>query len=711
MIHVQLIILSLLFFVSCKENPYPEEGNITEIEPLGTVRPDVYSIVPEHFRMLFPEGRKSEYDIKFVVPSGEPVITFEGLPQKADYDKSSGKLIWHPDFQAANGNDPHIQSKTYDVLIKLSSSSDPITEIRRRISLEVTNTPRSFSLRRFSQIHRVIAEGKSMTLLLVVENEDFPQGPFKVEVEDFLPGVKITEEQDKKSFQVAYTPDHNVVKLNQRNGKIRCEKGNRCYKRFKPIFTVTAPDGRTKKQGGITIDVHDERLPFLYGMSSKIELDAPRGGTFYFSAYDQNLETRPWVSVAKRPRFGKFKAVSLSNEGSHYGSSLKIDWRELPLAEAGRTHTLLIKVCINRTTSMQAYCRNKELKVKITEYLSRAPSIDRAEWKAEEIKYLPFNTHKSFDVYFQIGNQTVSNVKILPEKISEMVSTSSPYKYRPGQVNIHAKTPGLHQFQLEVVSDTGDKRTENFVFEVFPQSRSESIYWGDSSQEPSLSYYRSLTGANYYSPLFLPNTTREMLYRNKIILAGEILNVLKNINVMRELMKLSGEILNAPTSPTVMPTSSVHNFLDDILSGEKHFKRIFIAAPNLENLPENFKERLESMGVFLEPRLQNVTGWHIIPTGLSRLKRPKKRVLLKGTFSSASLKPTPLKLSLAAGVCKPLIVLHKGRDEYYASVECPLEENRKLILSGFEWGDLKFSPEEQELSKIWYETLMTVDKE
>ncbi len=688
MIYAQWIVFALLLFVSCKDNPYPEEGNITKIEPLGARRADVYSIIPEKFHMIFSEGSQSEYDIEFNVPDGRPVVSFEGLPQGAFFDESLGKLIWHPDYEAANVDRPSDQSKIYGVSITLHSTVDSITAIHRRITMEVLDTVRNFSLASKYYTHSTI-EGNLLSVSLEVLSDDFPQGPFSIQAQGLPLGAEIVEESSKNIFQLRYKPDHNVVNLKKDSkDTITCNQIY-CSKRFRPVFTITAPNGRTIKQE-VSIIVRDVRLPPLYGTSAEIELEAPRGGTFYFSAYDQNLETKPFISSTYKPNFGKFKIEKLNNEGDYYGSTLKIDWREIPLVQIGKDHNFQINVCVQKTLSVKSHCDRKNIKVKVTKYDSLPPDVNREDWARGEIKFLPFNANQSFDVYFQIGARSLSDISILPEEMSEMVSLSYGGRgsYGHKNIRINATTTGLHQFQLAAVSATGNKRIESFIFEVFPESRSNTIYLSDSSRDPSRSYYQSLGGANYYSPLFLPDSKREMIYRDKIILAGDILDVL----------------------PTFEPDSSLHTFFDDILSGEKYFKRIFIAAPNLENLPDNFKQKLESMGAFLEPQLKSAAGWNVTATAKSGLKRPTQHTSLRGTFSAASSTPTPLRLSLTNSECTGLIILENNRIEHHGGIECPLDGNRKLIVSGFEWGDINLSPEEQELSKSWYDTLMTIEE-
>ena len=681
---VVLTAFFLFFIASCNDNPYPEEGIRSEIEPLQASRIGVYSIIPEAIHMTFPEGKLSEYQIDFIVPDGRPRVTFEGLPEGAFYDESSGKLVWHPDFQAANIEDPSAQSFGYNVLVTLGSTSDLITESRRQLSMVAVNVPRKFLLKEMSPpaLTTAVAEGGFISIRFEVDNEDFPQGPFSVQALGLPVGAEILEGEDKKSFQINYRPDHTVVNFASGDKSINCLGRQNCYKSFKPELIVMAPDGRALKEKTTIIRVTDKRLPFLYGIGSNIELEAPRGGTFYFSAYDQNLETHPTITLVRKPHFGEIQVTPVKSEGNHYGSTLQVTWNNIPKERAGAKYVFLMKVCIRSSLHQQAMCESKNVNVHILEHKLQTPSVIRTEWSSNEIKFLPFGSRNLFPISFEVGEKTVTNVKVVPKEMEEMVT---PF-VKSRKLRVHGKKPGLHQFSLEATASNGDMSTESFVFEVFPESRSMTVYLGDSFQHPSQLYYRSLAGSDYYSPFIEYNNEKELLYRDRLIIAGDILSALSQ-------------------TPSDSPT---HGFIQNIIKEKKNFKRIFIAAPNLSDLTRDLKQSLEDLGVLLEPRLENVVGWNVIPLDTLQKEKPINPIPLKGAFTPDSLHPTPLKLTLLNEACKGLMVLQKGREQYYASVECSLGDDRKLIVSGLEWGDLQFDSEDEGLAKKWYETLMKI---
>ena len=66
-----------------------------------------------------------------------------------------------------------------------------------------------------------------------------------------------------------------------------------------------------------------------------------------------------------------------------------------------------------------------------------------------------------------------------------------------------------------------------------------------------------------------------------------------------------------------------------------------------------------------------------------------------------------LGLSLTSAVCKPLLVIQRDREQHYISIECPLAEDKRIVLSGFEWGSIAATvPEDDRLPQSWYEALM-----
>ena len=72
----------------------------------------------------FQEGVQGTFKVVGYVPSGQPQLTFQGLPTGAVYDPTAGTVTWTPDYNAANDpNDPTVVVKTYTVTITLNRTS------------------------------------------------------------------------------------------------------------------------------------------------------------------------------------------------------------------------------------------------------------------------------------------------------------------------------------------------------------------------------------------------------------------------------------------------------------------------------------------------------------------------------------------------------------------------------------------------------------
>ena len=628
------------------------------------------------------------------------MVTFEGLPDGAEFDKAEGVLKWKPDFDTVNNKGGSFNREAYyHVTIRLTSSAEPARIRTAPILLKVYNTPRKMVLKTdLKNEYAKVREGEELEFFLAVESVDFPQGPFLVKGERMPPGMYIIQDpRDPAKFIVNYKPHHDTVNLAGED-RVTCSEYDNglpvtpplCTRYFGYIvFTITAPNGVQAKQS-IHLGVQDQRLPVNFGSALELEMESP-GGSFSINVFDQNREVKPLVSLASRPNFGNVSVETIDTENP-YLSTTQIHWRDIPPDKNGSEEELEFKACIKGSGSRKNLCTEKKITVTITAPPSRRPVAQRNSWEKGELKTFAFEEEESFVVRFKDNDsRLVKDVAIYPESIREMVS----YNSAGARMSIKALQPGLHHFRLEASGDFGEKTAEHFSFEVLDEDRSSTLYMGYSPWDPSLAYYQSMDTANYFAPILhdLDDETH-LLYRDRIVISTEILQ----------------------KEPQALDTS---------LLNREEFKRIFISSPTLVNLPEVFKKQLEEMGVAFHSRFKSLPGlmededistWDVIIVQDSGLNLPPgARVSLKGTSSEESSNPMLFGLSLLSHTCTPLMVLKKEMIEHYIAIKCPLSEGREMILSGFEWSDLHVAYEDESsegrqmvstMPRRWYRTLM-----
>src|SRR5690606_34982919 len=130
---------------ACKQNPYPESGQIYNVRPPDEPVPMPPWVVDAPALFEIHEGETGELPITVKVDDGTPVVAVEGLPEGAVFDSVALKIVWTPDFDDANDErDPRIVSQEYPIRIVLSSSNNKRVVVQRSVLIKVLNTPREF---------------------------------------------------------------------------------------------------------------------------------------------------------------------------------------------------------------------------------------------------------------------------------------------------------------------------------------------------------------------------------------------------------------------------------------------------------------------------------------------------------------------------------------------------------------------------------------
>ena len=581
------LILFPLILVSCNEDPYPEVGDITEVKPLEGIRQVAYVIDPSVREMSFPEGIRNEYKIDVYVPAGEPLITFRGLPenQGASFDQTTHMLSWEPSYDAANGEDPLDRAKYYPVTVELSSTAEPQTIIFEDIVLKVTDTPRDMVINSPNDKNQKVQEGHTLEFELSIDSDDFPQGPFSMQGLHMPSGMTLKEKPGSPtSFIVEYQPHHSTVNLNNSQGLNCINYGAKnCSQKFNQVqFIATGPDGRSATLDNMSIEVVDTRIPVLFGIAPEIEIESP-GGIFTIASMDQNHEVRPNIKIISPPSFGDIETVTVENERARYTTVLQVHWNNIPPAKTGSVATFRFQSCIKNSTEVALNrCNNKLLYVHVAGTPNRRPTIVRQNWEKGEVKRIAYGQRENFIIQFKdaTDGRTIKGVNIFPESLRNMVSFNANFT----RLSITGSQPGLHHLQLETEGKFGVGAIENFTFEVFPESRANTIYVGDSPRDRSLGHFQAISDINYFSPILHTDIEREFLHRDQMVISTE---------------------------------SLAANLVDDALLEYENFHTIFIASPSLGELPEGFRARIGELGIFFDGNLSDRSPGDALPPDLA----------------------------------------------------------------------------------------------
>lgn len=677
------VLLSAALLAACRDNPYPETGTLSPVPVREAVRPSIHVIDPQADEMVFHEGVTGDYRINFSVSEGEPVIRFEGLPEGAAFDEEEGLLTWTPGYETASENGVPVRRRHFAATAWLSSSASPRSAVSKRLILRVNNAPRPIEVKvASSNSFSTVEEGETLTFQIDVESEDFPDGPFVARGVNTPDGMTIREKDgDPSAFIVEYSPDHDVVR--QEHGQCASGTGSSCHERFRDVaFEFTAPDGRRARRGRMMVSVKDVRLPVHFGTAGRVEIEPP-GGTFTITAFDQNREDVPAMTLKTSPSFGTVESRVVTEEEPHHTASLQVSWKNVPPGRAGETGLFTVSSCPSIRLSY-AVCQERTVEAVVVPAPDRRPVVERDAWPDGEVKTFLMGETASFFMPFKDRRQSVPDVAVVPEELGDMVLPGGRSGRGAAYLTIKALRPGVHHARLEATGRFGATRREHVSFEVLPPSWTDTIYVGVSPKDASLGFYGA-AGAGYFSPLVHADDPRALLRRDALVVSTEALAE-------------GGPALGA-------------------LLGDDRFKRVFVASPLLGDLPAGFREALEEAGVVFEGRLSELHGptdpssWDVVvvdrENGIE--PPPQGRAFLRGDASAESADPMLLDLSRTMDACDPLMVLKRGRDEYYISVSCPLPGGGRAVLSGFEWGDLDPGPGRDGAVLGWYRSLMGGD--
>lgn len=664
-------LLPLLILVGCNSNPYPKDGEITrtpernpwEVRPaLGIDAPDL---------MSFKEGSEGFYRVAVRVPSGEPVLVWEGLPDGVVYDQAKGELKWVPDFESANDpSDASVRSRQYPVNLILSSTTDRITTIRKTILMQVQDTPRPVVISGLRSDYSV-NEGEVVEVArFEVSSADFSSNDISISLKNNSQGLSF--ERGDRSGQWVLKAQYGFDTA--RVGT--CSYWN-CSKEINDVLVAMGPDGR-KTENAIKLTVRDVRQNVRAAIPASF--DVTSDFKFTFNAVDPNQEIAPLVRVSSSPELGLFeikRIVTKNILNPLYEATYELSWTQIPPTAVGQVFQAKLELCNSRTGSSPGTtnCTTQNIQLNVLEREVALPTIARGDWDISRVKYIQNKT--SFNHRLTIGagrtGLNILSVNAISSDKDDEVSISS------GTVRIVSEKPGLKSLNVNVMNSVGGVASEVFLYEVMPTTWSSNLFIGANSAVLEFETLEKL----------LTNSNRE--YRAGMNLDARSLFLRRTVY--------------AGTHSLSLPDANL-----DLGFFAKNLSRVVITTPSLEKLPADIVSELRSFGVFVAGRSSTQAGFNLKEfsvTPVSRLGNPKDLVKLKGTTTSESADPMLLSV-LSSSSCERILTLFKPAAipvEYVAGVSCRRSNGGRLVVIGFELSDMEFSEQDAPLFEQWFKRI------
>jgi hypothetical protein len=660
-----LILFVLVSFYGCKQNPYPEVGEITgtQSQEQRPVEPPLALSVEDVIE--FREGRYREYKIRASVKEpGIPKVTIDNLPAGMEFDPEATILKWRPGFFDGNdASDPSIKSKIYPITIWVRSSLDEVRALRKTINLVVYDVPQLIDIQPASVSS--VEEGAKFVNTVKINNADFPNGPFKVSSSGFPANTQILK-VDENTYRIEFTPDHFHVN--------RPVDGDR--KTYKGKFNVSNPANHTMSKD-IDVAVLDKRL--------EAKIVAPEVLTqgldvsFQVVGYDLNNEVTPIVSmVSKGPGFGKFTFTQVTNKESN-STVYNVFWSDIPPVHNNAEFNLTFKACVLGTGTIYNNCKETTTKVKIVVKDRKPPTIARTEWPVGDLIYLNHSETVTKKIVIRDSEDAMirPKVEVFPIEMRKFVT------WNGDSLKMNFSEAGTFQFNIKATSDYNVSSAESFLVEVFPKDRNKILFFADSTRDPEVIFYKkTFKNVDIMNPAIQEINLRNMSGRDTLVIG-------------------TSSLMDAELSPTILKAINM-------------IKNVVVASPLIDNLPEKFLEKLRidyglvTIGRYSQlPNLPPLEKMQMAKTSL--FEDSKSPIFLKRKASSESGDPTLFNGGLYEPnkICKGVLGLSlNGINPYVIGVVCNRENGGRVSLLGTEWADLLTSPEDEQIPVSWFNTMI-----
>ncbi len=689
---ISLIILAI-FMCSCEtnpfktdptnanDNPYPETASDDRIreeerEPAKDPADALSMIVNGEYE--FSEGIYQEIKIKAEVPSPWQVdMEVEGLPAGATFDKESLTIGWKPGYFDGNeiGN-PSVTVQIYPITVWLRST-DPNSEVRTaNVSLIVHDSPLSLDIDGSDSV--TVKEGEELSYRFRIENDDYPQGPFSVNLVDFPGNVKVEAVANTTNeFRLTFIPDYQHVNI---EGASRCGgdwSSKKCLTYNGKIRVINPANHMNEKD--LELNVEDVRLDtkIVTPAATVQGLDT----SFQVAAYDLNGETTPTIKlVSDEPDYGVFKTNIVKDEETN-SSVLSVSWSDIPPSYNGQTFSFKFMACSYDSDKNYNNCTNGSNKVTIQVKDRKAPIITRTSWPAGEIKYLNWSERKQFSIQIKDGDNTnldVSKVEIVPEYYKRYAN------YKNGILSVDFGDTGIHQFSIIATSEYNVSSAESFVVEVFEKTRSNILYFTDSTRTQEVKFYRDTMGTvEIMNPALQILNERNLSGRDTLIVGTNIL-------------------IDKSMQPFIQRA------MDKI-------DNVIVATPLINNMPQKFIDELQLdfhvpvIGRYADlPNTAPISDMQFIAR--ADFKQPKDIVSLKLTSSSESVSPMIFSLGVDRIDCVDVFDLtdNEKLSRYKIGIVCDRGNGGRYALFGTEFSDIKVSEQDKALPAKWLNKMLNM---
>lgn len=659
-----LVILAFTSLTSCKQNPYPETGEIKGTQGQEQRKVEAPLAMSVDDVIEYREGRYKEYKVRVSVKDpGQPIVSIDNLPTGAEFDAANFILKWKPGFFDGNDStDPSIKSRIFPVTIWLRSSLDSVRALKKIVNLVVYDTPQIIEVNTSSVTS--VDEGKKFSNTFSVANADFPKGPFRIVTTGFPSNTEVIK-VDENTFKLEFTPDFYHV-----NRKV-----NGATKTYKGKIIVANPANHTVSKD-LDITVNDKRLESK--LITPPNLTQGLDVSFQVVGYDLNKEMSPIVSMtSSRPNFGKFSFQEIKNEESN-STVLNVFWNDIPPVHNGEEFTFTFKSCVLGVYSNDN-CKESSTKVKIMVKDRLPPTIARTEWPAGEMIYLNFAENVSKKIQIKDGEDPnlKPKVEIFPVEMRKYVTWSND------SLRLNFTEAGVFQFNLKATSDYNVSSAESFLIEIFPKERNKILFFADSTRDPEVLFYKStFKNVDIMNPAIQEVNTRNISGRDTLVIG-------------------TSTLMDRDVGPSIMKA------IDKI-------KNVVVASPLIDQLPEKFLAKLQNeYGLITIGRYSQLPNLPPLETmQFAKTKQfgdSKSPVFLKKTASSESKDPMLFNGGLYEPdkICKGVLGLSQnGNNPYVIGVVCNRENGGRISLLGTEWADLRVSAVDEQIPVQWFNTMI-----
>ena len=662
-----LLPLAFLVLVGCNSNPYPKDGEITrtpernpwELRPaLGIDAPDL---------MSFKEGSEGFYRVAVRVPSGDPVIVWEGLPDGIVYDQVKGELKWVPDFSAANDpSDASVRSRQYPVNLILSSTTDRITSIRKTILMQVQDTPRPVVISGLRADYSV-NEGQSVEVTrFEVASADFSSNDISISLKNNSQGLSFERGDRSGQWVLKAFYGFDTARVGT------CSSWN-CEREIKDTLVAMGPDGR-KTESPITLKVKDVRRNVTASVPASF--DVTGDFKFTFNSVDPNQEIAPLVRISKSPELGVFeikRIVTNNFLNPQYEATYELSWSQIPPTAVGQVFQATLELCNSRVSSSPGTtnCTTQAIQLNVLEREVALPTIARGDWEISRVKYIQHNSAFTHRLTIGSGRNglNILSVSALSSDKEDEVTING------GNVRILSQKPGLKSLNVSVMNSVGGIANEVFLYEVMPQSWSQNILIGANAPVAEFEALEKVLGTSNREYRGGMNLDARALFQRRTVFAG--------------------------THSMMLPGA-----MDDLSFFAKNLSRVVIMTGALEKLPAEIVSELRAQNVFIAGRSSTDADFNlqkVLVTPAARLGSPKDVVSLSGKLTSESKDPS-LFAVLSSSSCEKIFTLVLPTaipKEYVAGVSCRRANGGRLVVLGFEMADLAFTEQDAPMLEQW----------